>query len=53
MLRLDAELNKDIIAELKKTLGKLYPNFKDEIDEIKFYNLLFSTLEVDSPPPSA
>ena len=42
MLRLDAELNKDIIAELKKPLGKLYPNFEDAIDEIKSSNFLIS-----------
>ena len=34
MLQLDTE-NKDIIAELKKPLGKLYPDFEDAIDEIK------------------
>ena len=33
MLRLDAELNKDIIIELKKPLGTLYPDFEDAIDE--------------------
>ena len=32
MLRLDAELNKDIISELKKPLGKLYPDFEDAIE---------------------
>ena len=42
MLRLDAELNKDIIAELKKPLGKLYPNFEDAIDEIKSSEFLIS-----------
>ena len=34
MLRLDPELNADIIMELKKPLGKLYPNFEDAIDDI-------------------
>ena len=42
MLRLDAELNKDIIAELKKPLGKLYPNFEDAIEEIKSSEFLIS-----------
>ena len=42
MLRLDAELNKDIIIELKKPLGKLYPNFEDAIDEIKSSEFLIS-----------
>ena len=42
MLRLDAELNKDIINDLKKPLGKLYPNFEDAIDEIKSSNFLIS-----------
>ena len=42
MLRLDAELNKDIILELKKPLGKLYPNFEDAIDEIKSSEFLIS-----------
>ena len=42
MLHLDAELNKDIIIELKKPLGKLYPNFEDAIDEIKSSNFLIS-----------
>ena len=42
MLRLDAELNKDIIMELKKPLGKLYPNFEDAIDEIKSSKFLIS-----------
>ena len=36
MLRLDAELNKDIIIELKKPLGKLYPDFEDAILPIAF-----------------
>ena len=34
MLQLDAELNEDIIIELKKPLGKLYPDFEDAIEEI-------------------
>ena len=42
MLRLDAELNKDIIDELKKPLVKLYPDFEDEIDEIKSSEFLIS-----------
>lgn len=42
MLRLDAEINKDIIAELKKPLGKLYPDFEDAIDEIKSSKFLIS-----------
>ena len=42
MLRLDAELNKDIIMELKKPLGKLYPDFEDAIGEIKSSEFLIS-----------
>lgn len=42
MYRLDAELNKDEIAELKKPLGKLFPNFEDAIDEIKSSKFLIS-----------
>ena len=42
MLRLDAELNKDILLELKKPLGKLYPDFEDAIDEIKSSKFLIS-----------
>ena len=42
MLKLDAELNKDIIVELKKPLGKLYPDFEDAIDEIKSSEFLIS-----------
>ena len=42
MLQLDAELNKDIIAELKKPLGKLYPDFEDAIDDIKSSKFLIS-----------
>ncbi len=42
MLRLDAELNKDIIIELKKPLGKLYPDFEDAIDEINSSEFLIS-----------
>ena len=42
MLRLDAELSKDIIMELKKPLGKLYPDFEDAIDEIKSSEFLIS-----------
>ena len=42
MLRLDPVLNKDIIIELKKPLGKLYPDFEDAIDEIKSSKFLIS-----------
>ena len=42
MLRLDAELNGDIIAELKKPLGKIYPDFEDAIDAIKSCEFLIS-----------
>ena len=42
MLKLDAELNRDIIIELKKPLGKLYPDFEDAIDEIKSCEFLIS-----------
>ncbi|WP_295594713.1 GTP-dependent dephospho-CoA kinase family protein [uncultured Methanobrevibacter sp.] len=42
MLRLDSELNNDIILELKKPLGKLYPNFEDAIGEIKSSKFLIS-----------
>lgn len=42
MLRLDTELNRDIIIELKKPLGKLYPNFEDAIDRIKSSKFLIS-----------
>ena len=42
MLPLDAELNKDIIIELKKPLGKLDPDFEDAIDEIKSCEFLIS-----------
>ncbi|WP_305513987.1 MULTISPECIES: DUF359 domain-containing protein [unclassified Methanobrevibacter] len=42
MLHLDAELNKDIILELKRPLGKLYPNFEDAIDDIKSSEYLIS-----------
>jgi uncharacterized protein (UPF0218 family) len=42
VLRLDAELNKDIIIELKKPLGTLYPDFEDAIDEIKSSEFLIS-----------
>ena len=42
MLRLDAELNEDIIIELKKPLGKLYPDFEDAIDDIKSSEFLIS-----------
>jgi len=42
VLRLDAELNKDIILELKKPLGTLYLNFEDAIEEIKSSEFLIS-----------
>ena len=42
MLRLDAELNKDIIMDLKKPLGKLYHDFEDAIDEIESSEFLIS-----------
>ena len=42
MLRLDAELNKDVILELKKPLGVLYPEFEDAIDEIESSSYLIS-----------
>ena len=42
MLKLDAELNKDLISELKKPLGMLYPNFEDAIDKIKSAKYLIS-----------
>ena len=42
MLRLDKELNKDIILELKKPLGELYPDFEDAIDVIKSSKFLIS-----------
>lgn len=42
MYRLDPELNGDIIAELKKPLGKLFPNFEDAIDEITSAEFLIS-----------
>ena len=41
VLQLDTE-NKDIVAELKKPLGKLYPDFEDAIDEIKSSEFLIS-----------
>ena len=42
MLRVDAELKEDIIIELKKPLGDLYPDFEDAIDEIKSSEFLIS-----------
>lgn len=42
MYRLDPELNKDVIAELKKPLGKLFPNFEDAINEITSSKFLIS-----------
>ena len=41
VLRLDAE-NEDLIAELKKPFGRLYPDFEDAIDEIKSSEFLIS-----------
>lgn len=42
MLHLDSELNKDLIIELKKPLGKLYPNFEEAMDIIKSAENLIS-----------
>ena len=42
MLRLDAELNEDLIIELKKPLGKLYAEFEDAVDVIKSSSFLIS-----------
>ena len=42
MFRLDAKLNKDIIVELKKPLGKLYPDFEDAVEEISSSEFLIS-----------
>ena len=42
MLMLDQELNADIILELKKPFGKLYPDFEDAIDKIKSSSFLIS-----------
>ncbi len=42
MYRLDAELNKDVIAELKRPLGKLFPDFEEAIDEITSSKFLIS-----------
>lgn len=42
MLRLDTELNKDLILELKNPLGTLYPNFEEAIDNIKDAKFLIS-----------
>ncbi len=41
VLRLDAE-NKDLIAELKKPFGRLYPDFEDAIEEIESSEFLIS-----------
>ena len=41
VLQLDAE-NKDLIAELKKPFGELYPDFEDAIEEIKSSEFLIS-----------
>ena len=41
MLQLDTE-NNDLIKDLKKPLGKLYPDFEDAIDEIKSSEFLIS-----------
>lgn len=42
MLKLDAELNKDLISELKIPLGKLYPKFEEAIEDIKAAEFLIS-----------
>lgn len=42
MLKLDAELNKDLISELKIPLGKLYPKFEEAIEDIKVAEFLIS-----------
>lgn len=42
MYSLDPELNKDVIAELKKPLGTLYPNFEDALDVITSAKFLIS-----------
>lgn len=42
MLKLDADLNSDLILELKKPLGKLYPNFEDAINDIRSAKFLIS-----------
>lgn len=42
MYRLDAELNRDTIDELKKPLGKLFSNFEDAIPEITSSPFLIS-----------
>lgn len=42
MYRLDPELNKDVIAELKVPLGPLYPEFEDALDVITSAEFLIS-----------
>lgn len=42
MYRLDPELNKDVIAELKIPLGTLYPEFEDALDIITSAKFLIS-----------
>lgn len=42
MLKLDKDLNKDLIKELKKPLGILFPDFEDAIPNIKSSNYLIS-----------
>ncbi|MDO5849151.1 MAG: DUF359 domain-containing protein [Methanobrevibacter sp.] len=42
MFRLDPDLNKDVISELKKPLGDLYPNFEDALDIITSAKFLIS-----------
>ena len=42
MYKLDTELNKDLISELKKPLGKLYPKFEEAIEDIKLAEFLIS-----------
>lgn len=42
MHRLDSELSRETILELKKPLGKLYPNFEDAIETISSAQFLIS-----------
>ncbi len=42
MYHLDPQLSKEIISELKKPLGKLYPDFEDAIDTISSAQFLIS-----------
>ena len=42
MYRLDPELNKEVILELKTPLGELYPKFEEAIDRIASAEFLIS-----------